>query len=286
MKDHLQSQGKICDFNGKVFVVELNNGLKAVFKDCSEDLGDAEAEVAAYQASVFLGFPNVPPTIIKEIEGVKGSFQLFVETTIDALKLKNYKETLQEAGPEDLANLNLFYFIFGQWDTGPHNILILKEKEKTHLVAIDNSGIRNQQHVKYGDLPFVRLFYNESLNTNDEDQPFPFDQTRTIGDYAESYLDKFPPYLKQNKRRWSLPAVIYQNGLWVQYHAGDEDFDKSVAAMLPEKTKEILEKLDLGTLKKIFTINEGKLPDFATDSHLKAILERWDQVLKSFNQKK
>src|SRR5258707_294497 len=62
MREYLLSCGKKAEFDGNVFYVELDNGLKAVFKSLpKDDLGDAYAEVAAYQASVALEFPNIPP---------------------------------------------------------------------------------------------------------------------------------------------------------------------------------------------------------------------------------
>src|SRR5260221_13115846 len=79
MRDYLYSHGKKAEFDGNVFFVELDNGLKAVFKSVShDDLGDAYAEGAAYQASVTLGFPNIPQTVMTELDGMKGSLKLFV----------------------------------------------------------------------------------------------------------------------------------------------------------------------------------------------------------------
>ena len=102
--------------------------LKAVFKPVSEnDIGDAWAEVAAYRASLKLGFPYIPPTVLYKSGTSAGSLQLYVETGSDALDSSTFKSSLQEADSEDLANLDIFNYIFGQWDTGPHNMLILKK---------------------------------------------------------------------------------------------------------------------------------------------------------------
>jgi hypothetical protein len=232
MKEYLQSCGKKAEFDGEVYFVELDNGLKAVFKSLpKDDLGDAYAEVAAYQASIILGFPHVPPTVMTTIKGMKGSLQLFVETDIDALDPGIYDSALKETPLEDVANLHLFYFVFGQWDSGPHNILILKDKEKTHLIAIDNSGIRNHQHVKYGSLPFVRVLYSDKLQTNDWDKPFPFEQVKTIENpttekMRQIFANTLPESYYQSFKSYGLPLryVTYRNSLWKQYHAGHESF--------------------------------------------------------------
>jgi len=296
MKEYLQSCGKRIEYEGNVFLVKLDNGLKAVFKSVPEDeIGDAYAEVAAYQASVVFGFPNVPPTIISQINSMKGSLQLFVETPIDSLKPGVYESALKEASPEDVANLKFFYFVFGQWDTGEHNIVILKNQEKTLLIAIDNSGICNHQHVKYGSLPFVQTRYSDALNTDDWDSPFPFEQAKTIeyptteklqktfGDaFPESfyqYVDKF--YQSDKFRDLPFRYVIYRNCLWWQYNAEDTKFILSFTSNLPDLTREKLKALDLTLLNKIFEDAQGN--EFLTQVYLEAILERRDQVLRYFD---
>ena len=292
MKDYLHSCGKKAEFDGNVFFVELDNGLKAVFKSLpKDDLGDAYAEVAAYQASVVLGFPHIPPTVMAEIKGMKGSLQLFVKTNIDALDPGIYDCALKDAPMEDVANLQLFYFVFGQWDSGPHNTLILKDKENTHLIAIDNSGIRNHQHVKYGSLPFVRVRYSDTLQTNDWDKPFPFEQAKVIQNPTSEKLRKafgdiFPESFYQTFKSYGFPFryVIYRNSLWRQYHEGNKKFVMSFTNHLSDQTRKKLEGLNLPLLKKIFAC--AKNIDFLTPSYLEAILERRDQVLRYFNEHK
>jgi hypothetical protein len=291
MKEHLESCGKKVEFDGEVYLVELDNGLKAVFKTLpADDLGDAFAEVAAYQASVTLGFPNIPPTVMTMINGKKGSLQLFVETPIDALAPGMYNAALNEASADDVANLKLFYFVFGQWDSGEHNLLILKDQEKTYLIAIDNSGIRNHQHVKYGELPFVRVQYSDKLTTNDWDKPFPFDQAKTLPNPTSDQLrktfgDALPDAFYQSFKSYGFPFhyVIYRNSLWRQYQYGNPKFVRSFSDHLPSQTRKKLEALNLPLLKKIFACAKGA--DFLTPGYLEAILERRDQVLSYFDGK-
>ncbi len=290
MREHLHSLGKKAEFDGKVFIVEFDNGLKAVFKSFSkDDLEDAYAEVAAYQASIALGFPNVPPTIMTEINGMKGSLQLFVETNIDALDPGIYETALKETSLEDKANLKLFYFVFGQWDSGAHNTLIFKDKVKTYLIAIDNSGIRNHQFVKYGSLPFVRLCYSDSLQTNDWHKPFPFNEAKVIQNPTSEKLKKilgnnFPESFYQSFKSYGYPFryVIYRNSLWRQFHAGDEKFVVSFTNHLSDQTRKKLKSLNLARLKKIFAC--AKNADFLTPAYLNAILDRRNQVLQYFDK--
>lgn len=293
MKEYLKSLGKKSEFDGQVFLVELDNGLKAVFKaQPADDLGDAYAEVAAYRASVVLGFPDIPPTIMFAMDGMQGSLQLFVDTPLDHLDSKVYEAALQEASPDDVANLKLFYFIFGQWDSGKHNLLTFKEGKKTYLIAIDNSGMRNHQYVQYGDLPFVRVLYSDHLKSQDWDAPFPFDKAQVIenptseklrkifGDQLpESFYKSFKSYAQKPYR-----YVVYRNSLWRQFHAQDPDFVKSFTSYMPPETRRKLERLSMAQLRKIFA--EAKNADFLTPAYLNAILERRDQVLHFFDQQK
>ncbi len=287
MQVFLASKGKKVEFEGKVFLVELDNGLKAVFKCLSEEeMDDAYAEVAAYHASIELGFPYIPPTVMRSMEGMKGSLQLFVDTPIDALAPGIFKQALEKADPEEVANLKVFYFVFGQWDTGAHNILILDGQETKHLIAIDNSGIKQRQYVRYGELPFVRTNYSEKLKTNDwYGVPFPFDQAKTIQHptpekLKEVFGNAFPDSFYQSFKSYqsSLTYVIYQNSLWRQFHGGESEFVKSYTATISEKTYQALQHLDISLLNKFF--KEAKGAEFLKDAYLEAILERRDQVLQ------
>ena len=283
----LSENGKTSDFYGQVFLVTLDGGIRAVFKSLKPDeLGDAHAEVAAYKASLFLGFPYVPPTVLREIKGMKGSLQLFVPTSVDLLADGEYEKAIREVSAEDNANLRIFYFIFGQWDSGPHNLLAYKDETKTYLIAIDNSGICNHQMVKYGDLPFVRVLYCDKLDTQDYDKPFNFEIAETIANptaeklrlvfkdrFPESFYTGFKSYGKQ-----PFKYILYQNGLWRQYHASDEDFVRAHAHHCPQKTKRAIQKLNLTALKQIFTIQGESEPDFLNASYFENILERRDQV--------
>src|ERR1700677_3796536 len=71
---------------GQVTVVTLEGGTRAIFKRRSfplEDDSDSYAEAAAYQISLWLGFPHVPPTVVRRVDGNIGAMQLFVENYDD-----------------------------------------------------------------------------------------------------------------------------------------------------------------------------------------------------------
>ena len=287
MKEVLIEQGKKAEFDGQVFLITLENGIKAVFKSLPlDDQGDAKAEVAAYQASVYLGFPYIPPTVLRKINGMRGSLQLFVSTSIDLLKNGEYEKYSKKFSKEDKDNLKIFYFVFGQWDSGAHNLLAYPDESKIYPIAIDNSGIRNHQHVRYGELPFIRVFYSDKLNTNDWDKPFPFENAKIIDNPSydnlkKSFNNKLPESFYKSFKFYNQPLkyIIYQNSLWRQYHAFDKSFSKSYVEKCHKKALLALGKLDLKSLKEIFSSAKGA--DFLTDSYLQKILERRNQLLAS-----
>ena len=114
MGSFLEAQGKKTDFGGEVFLVHFENGMKGVFKpsknDSKDELPAAHIEVAAYQTSIYLGFPFVPPTVLRTIDGETGSLQLFVSTAIDLLVPGAYKKMVNQLDPMDRIRLYLFYF--------------------------------------------------------------------------------------------------------------------------------------------------------------------------------
>ncbi|MEK7356892.1 MAG: hypothetical protein AAB250_10610, partial [Bdellovibrionota bacterium] len=72
------------------YIVHLAGGLKAIFKpspefwgaDASKDVwarkANIEAEVIAYEIDAAMGLGFVPPTVIRNIRGMRGSLQLWV----------------------------------------------------------------------------------------------------------------------------------------------------------------------------------------------------------------
>lgn len=296
MSDYLAKQGKKAEFNGKVYVVYFDDGIKGVLKTFPKnDQQGAYAEVAAFEASKVLGFPHVPPATLRNVKGLIGSISLLVETDIDLLADGVYEDVLSKANPETLANLKLFYFVLGQWDTGPHNLLAFVDQDEVFLIPIDNEGIGNRQHVHYGELPFVRIAYSDTLDTKDFGQDFPFDNAQTIEPVNPKILAKkfephFPAKIFQNisPSCQKFRYVVFENSLWRQFHTGNESFVKSFTATASSKTLQALKKLNLTTLKRIFAHPKGCIEyrftsqELATPAYLKTILERRDQVLRYF----
>ena len=297
MRQALKEQGKKAEFEGegKVFLVTLENGIKAVFKSPFINYqADPAVEVAAYKASLYLGFPRVPPVALRELEGMKGSIHLFVNTSIDLLKAKEYKKALQKMSQEDLDNLKIFYFIFGQWDSGPANLLTYSDGSKVYPIAIDNAKISDLQYVRYGELPFVRSKRLEKVDPQDWHQPFPFESAQiienaTVEKLRQLFGDKLPEYYYQNVTLPPLPKtkfyqsqlkyVFYQNILWRQYAYTVKSYVTDCRYL----NNDAIKNLDLNKLREIFADAKGAV--FLTDGYLEQILQRRDQVLQHLKSK-
>lgn len=292
MKDVLQAHGKTISFDNNVFLIELEHGLKAVFKPADlfeDDCADAEAEVAAYNACVFLGFPYIPPTIMRTINNQYGSLQLYVDTPIDILKdhnftLHNYVSLQHEE------EYKLFCFVFGQWDTGTHNMLMYHDGTIYYAIAIDNAGIKNKQYVRYGELPFVRIWYDEKLQDitpQTGTHTFPFNNPQKLTQLSATDIYNYfqgciPLSLcKGLARKKTITYIIYNHGLWIQHHADDESFEKSFVASCSKETLDKLKQLDLNIIHSFFSHARS---DCFNESFFNAILQRRDQVIAFFSQ--
>ncbi len=282
MATYLHKNGFEVDFTSEVHLITFINGTKAVFKPIPDpENHSAYAEEAAYKASVVLGFPHVPPTIIRTIGNQTGSLQLFVTSDIDLLKEGAFLTFLQQVDQEAFALLKIFYFVFGQWDTGAHNLLCIKQDDKTIPICIDNAGIQDIQIARYGQMPFVASYPNNPIVTSLPVIPPRVHRASNLLKNPLSYgtleylnaIAKNPSF---NRRR---RFFVGQNVLWCQYYHYYEEEDAILpfSDFLPTKAREALQKLDFNLLNTIFTKEAQKR--FASPLYLNAILQRRDQVL-------
>lgn len=94
-----------------------------------------QAEVAAYQMDRMLGLNMVPPTVVREIRGQRGSLQLWV----DGCRL--YEEVADEvpqteAWEHQQSRMRTFDNLIGNWDRNPRNLMLDQE---WNVVLIDHS---------------------------------------------------------------------------------------------------------------------------------------------------
>ena len=297
MREVLKSADRNADFSGMVYKVTLSNGLEAVFKTTdSGNLAKDRMEEAAYDISVATGIAFVPPTVHRDLtadfnktghtQTKTGFLSLFVETQTDLISLSKTKfdELLERSGKERVANFKIFNFVFGNWDVGPHNMLISEYKRENNIdyfpISIDNEGIANVQKVEYGEIPFVKFF---GTNSSIPKAEFPFDEAKLSDTAAKQEVSNklgfYPPGRTHN-------YIVWNGCYWAQffdsYWGSPKDIiDLLYTNYLPPKTKIALKNLSKEQLFKIF----GKTEQTASE-HLKeivaGILTRRDMLLAEF----
>ncbi len=135
IKPFLKSSGKIVLGIHPVYIVELESGLKAVFKESF-----AYGEVAAYKAAKMIGLRLVPPTVLRNIKGRRGSLQFFVASPIDYASPEHWN-CFENISHSDRCDMVVFYYVFRQWDSHRGNQIVVKTDENYYLALIDNGGI-------------------------------------------------------------------------------------------------------------------------------------------------
>ncbi len=155
MREYLSEQNKKAHYTKKVYLATLANGLKAVFKP-EDELRFSYGEIAAYKASIWLGQRLVPPTVLREYQGKRGSLQFFVESPFDLLKSRHNKTAFTLLSEKEKSDMYLFYFIFGQWDNHAGNQIIAYHKGRAKLALIDNAAIITWSKTRYGYHSFIR----------------------------------------------------------------------------------------------------------------------------------
>ncbi|MBQ3068254.1 MAG: hypothetical protein IJC97_04410 [Oscillospiraceae bacterium] len=297
MREVLKSANRNADFSGMVYKVKLSNGLEAVFKTTEEgNLTKDRMEEAAYDISVATGIAFVPPTVHRALtadfnktghtQTKAGFLSLFVRTQTDLISLSKtrFDELLERSGKERVANFKIFNFVFGNWDVGPHNMLISEYKRGNNIdyfpISIDNEGIANIQKVEYGEIPFVKFF---GTNSSIPKAEFPFDEAKLSDTAAKQEVSNklgfYPPGRTHN-------YIIWNGCYWAQFFDSYWGSPKDIVDLLytnylPPKTKIALKNLSKEQLFKIF----GKTEQTASE-HLKeivaGILKRRDMLLTEF----
>lgn len=273
-----KNQKREVAYTSQAYYVELNNGISAIFKPVSGMyMPDAEAELIAYRLSLYWDNLFVPPTVIRSINEMIGSLQMYIpsceETDFELYRIvpKQQRETYE-----------LFCFIFGQWDWCADNRLFYKDEHgQLYIVAIDNGAISFRQQVRYGESPFVGLCYNDRFLSPKSDWqiPFPFEKGEMITEEIVTYLDQLQipavPALKKQLTK-SLhnrdKIIIFQNRLWRQF-----SFSSPILfSQVTNQTYQLLVNLDYSFLERLF---EGTSDHF-NKNFINQIFDRRNYLLQ------
>jgi hypothetical protein len=113
-----------------------------------------QAEVAAYELDKMLGLRMVPPTVVKEIQGLRGSLQLWVEGC------RSFQEAREEAPGDEawdrtMSRMKVFDNLISNWARSDRDFLVDSE---WNVVLIDHSQAflsTNELSAKAGQLPEI-----------------------------------------------------------------------------------------------------------------------------------
>lgn len=285
MQEYLQEKGHRVHFTSSVALVEMESGIKGVLKE--DDLEwprSTVAEVAAYRASKFLGLHLVPPTVYYSNENFVGSLQYYVEPSFDLAAKGKYEEALQRVPPEEWAAIQLFAFVFGQWDSGSSNFIPIEKDGVCHFALIDNAAIGFSQKTLYGDYSFVKIFPDVAWPIEADEGAFPYATAKTLPPDPALCLETFGNTLSDTqintlcRLRQPIHYIIWQGSFWRQYRFGTPCF----TTLSPEPFMTALKNLTEANLRDFFRNPFGVTfpPSFYHD-----ILNRRNQLINPIKEK-
>lgn len=279
----LKKQGKTAAGTHPVDIVELESGLLGVFKRENACYG----EVAAYKVSCALGLRLVPPTVLRKIDGIQGSLQFYVDSSIDLMRGAG---ALRKISPKDTSDMNLFYFVAGQWDDHNGNQIVAKNNDRYQLALIDNGGILRRQYARYGNATYLQkgTFKNasssakadRSLNSTIDAKEFPFDKSTTVSLYNPRDLAKLEEYLptayiqKLKAQRRSVSYILWNSMVFIKFAT------PPVAKTYYSSTIHALKKLDRRTLEEAWA-DYMPLDSERCNDLIDLMLSRKDQVVEA-----
>lgn len=260
-------EGTATDVGGNkadsIFLITLKDGTRGVFK--AMNVQQAVAEVAAYKFGRALGLKLVPPTVIAKHKGKIGSFQFFIENSATGLNKQHGLNRDQKISKEDLANMELFYIMSGNWDAHPGNRVI---DLRGGLGLIDNEAITRPQFYRYGELPWFALVQKGKADKTEivapESDAFPFEKAKyfnkpTIEDLQSTMKNPtaYDLELLKSKLLWyqqdsgKIGVIDWQNTLWLQLNI-PEYYQARIPEFFPADTMSAASRLTMRDLEAIF----------------------------------
>lgn len=278
LQDFFGRQNISIPFTNDVYLMQFCNQINAIFKPAKdEDVRYAYAEVAAYKASLWLGFPCVPPTVLRQIDDVWGSVQLYIQGDHDLVM----NDLEQEAA------YKIFCFIFGQWDVCKSNRLVYKNKENQILVAIDNANIADRQKCRYGEHPYICVwakddnFYDDAFFSFDNRIQFENPTQEELYDFFISFMPAWKAKRLSTRlsKRSIVSCIKHYDTLWLQALENELPFSD----MIPSWCLKKISALNKQAVKSFFAdAPEGLFADAFFDD----IIDRQRQVLAYFYKNK
>lgn len=281
----------------RILLITLKDGTRGVFKSMS--LHQAVAETASYQLSRAMNLRLVPPTVIVKYKDQVGSFQFFIENPATGLIKEHGASRENKVLAEDMANMEIFYIVSGNWDAHPGNRVI---DLKGGLGLIDNEAITRPQFYRYGELPWFALMQEGKTNKEDFIAPasdaFPYHEAQY---FNKPNVKNVKPILKgkgydisllESKLLWydqdsgRVGIIDWQGSLWFQLNI-PEYYKPRIPKQFPVNTMKAIADLTPEKLKDIFQnpFAEFNGQNIFKDVDLQRMRSRIDELIKAQQQK-
>lgn len=288
MHDVLAERDQEDNFTTEVYLIELNNGIKAVFKP-EYELWNSYGEVAGYRYARWLGIDFVPPTVIRAVnidgELRYGSAQLYVANATNGGTLNlSWTKILKKFSARDRRAIVAFLFSVGQWDYGHTNILLQGGRNP---VLPDNGALSSLLKHRLGEHEYRKAGRKKGarLKQVQFNEAFPYDSPRLlINPSLEEMRKVFGDYMSKAKIEnlykkkdhftdQTFRYVVWNNTLWIQ-----ESKKWKTPLKVDSIDSDILEKLRVTDAEILMREVFYDLPIF-TSLHIEAILERIRQLI-------
>ncbi len=141
--------------------INLGNGIFAVYKPVIPDRPfKMYGEAAAYRISKALRLDIVPPTVIRKIDGVLGSVQLFVPNAKTLLEIPNYPWRTKQSGRW----LKVFDWLIKNHDRGDNYGNTMISAVDGEVIGVDHGKIFVEQNIEARRPPKRPSYTMEDLN--------------------------------------------------------------------------------------------------------------------------
>ena len=301
LREHLNlPERPFTPYERPAFVLILDKNIKAVFKTrCGELPLNCGSELMAYRFSQLMKFKLVPPTVIRTINGKKGTVRLFV----DGVTGQDYN-SVKYLTSEQKSDIYTFYFVLGENDAGEKHIILGRNCKKPAL--IDNDTMITVRAIfKYGDFPFFS-YKIKNLEVLSLDHPkkwhgFPFDKVKFLKfnrPFKESTLKKIFPNMKEtflfilktfhsDTLNNELHFVKWKNAYWIKLNLIDRKhiFKDFLPTVFSQRTIKQLEKIKVSDLSVPFYNKDIPKWYFSGFIHRKNIILKEAQKLRKASKK-
>ncbi len=277
-------------------LVTFPGGVRGLWK--SNFHGSMYAETGAYQVNYYsLKSKRVPPTVERNLSNElleflpelrkgfpkkEGSLQYYVDSPFDLTQLDHWTTIWPLVKPTEKSDWYLFVSVFGQTDNHRGNLIV---DRSLSLGWIDNTRLRQRSKIRFGEIPYQRLFEKRlPYVIEGQEPPFSFDSAIEVRPHSleelhlaldpwviSQYVDFYWKQLQKQTNR-TFAYVLWDQGVWIQSRGWN-----GIATKIPK----IFSKATLDSYRSLNfpELRERLSPKLFRDVYLHEILERRDEMV-------